>query len=272
MPVPFKKRRGKVASEELLEERASNMVRLLLFSNERIECNKAAIREMQQKADNLEEAYKRKQLANSQQPFWTDLYRFRGHIMSERLPLDIFEPSTSLISYYSAVIMQIWKHVQENHVPVKDKKYDEHGVEIVPRINFDHVSLAILYMMRQGIKTLEGLELLPRDVFLEEHLPGANLFSYFGLAKNDMSKGEHIIGQAIENCTDLRKMVLNMEALPVHHLNEQKIVHVEGYRVQAKVSSNGQLLFMPKSRGAPAAAPRPPVRAGGGGVGGGGGK
>lgn len=242
-----KKRRGKIASEETLEERATNMIRLLLFSNARMECNRDALKDMQSKADQCIETYTRKQLLLKQQPFYTDVYRFKAAIMSEPLPLTIFEPSTSLIAYYAAVILQIWKLVQTFYVPLKDKKYDEQGIEIVPRLNFDHVALAILYMMRQGIQHM-GVEILPRDEFLLQHLPGANYLSYFKLEKSGMSKGERIISNAFENAPNAKALCLNIEALPVHHADEQKIVRVEGYNVEAKVSSSGQLLFMPKSR------------------------
>ena len=248
-----KKRRGKVATSEVLEEQASNMIRLLLFSAARIECNSDALKEMQAKADAVANAYTKQQFALKQQPFYTDIYRLKASILSEPLPLTIFESSTRLIAYYTAVILQIWKLVQQFYVPAKDKKYDESGTEIVPRLNFEQLCLAILYMMRQGI-THQGVEILPKDAFLAQHLPGANYFSYFGLEKSNMSKGERIISSAFENAPDTKFLCLNVDALPMYNAEEQKIVQVQGYNVAAKVSTNGQLLFMPKSRKASSSA------------------
>ena len=262
-PVPTK-RRGLLPNMEDLQAKASCIVDLLLFSNARVARNNDAIKEMQAESEAARITYMKRKAAERQQPYWTDVYRLMGHFLSKPLPLTIFERNVSLHDYYVAIILQVWKRIQMFHVVEKDKKYDEHNVEIVPRIDFEQVALSTMYTMRQGMH-VSGHVLLPKDDFLLLHLPVARDLSYFKLNKTCISKGDKIITQAYENAFNakapLTDILINLNELPVYK-NEEAVEWVAGSNVPAKRDVSGVLLFMPQARPLPGASPLPPLRGG----------
>jgi hypothetical protein len=246
-----KKRRGTLPQQEDLEHKASTIVNLLLFSNCRIDRNNEAIRQCQLEAEEARQTHLKKRTLEKQQPFWTDVYRLTGRYLSRPLPLTIFERNVNLHDYYVNIIMQVWERVQKFYILPGDKVYDEHGIEIVPRLDFGCISLGTMYIMRQGLRVGQHM-LLPKDDFLLINLPIANELTFFNIQKSTINKGDKIITKAYENAfianAPIAEIVINLNALPEKREDEDRIVHVEGAKVPAKLNSSGQILFMPQSR------------------------
>ncbi len=229
---------------------ASGMVKLLLYSRNRIARNKEAITNFQHEAGEARVTYVRQQLHNQQLPYWSDIYRLIGHFSSQELPLVEFVFSPNLHDYYVSVILQVWKKVMLYYISPHDKEYEPDGTtEIQPRVKFDDVCLGVLYVMRQGVR-FNGHVFLPKDDFLLMNLPiGSDLAAYFGIRKNRISKGEKILDQTYTNAmasnVPINDLLIDVAALP--EKREEQLVQVPG-QVAAIITTNGEKLFMPKSR------------------------
>lgn len=251
-PVPPAKRifSQKRLSIEDLTGIASGMVKLLLYSRNRINRNKDAIKTFQHDAGEARVTYVRQQLQNQQLPYWTDTYRLIGHYSSQELPLIEFVYSSNLHDYYVNVIVQVWKKVMLYYVPVEEKEYETDGItEIPPRVKFDDVCLGVLYAMRQGIR-YNGHVFLPKDDFLLMNLPiGSDLYTYFGIRKNRISKGDKILEQTYNNAlaanASLTDIMIDVTILP--EKREEQLIQMPG-QVAAIITTSGEKLFMPKSR------------------------
>lgn len=246
-----KKRRGTLPKQEDLEHSASTMVNLLLFSKCRVDRNNEAVRQYQLEAEEARQTHLKKRTMEKQQPFWTDVYRLTGRYLSRPLPLTIFDRNVNLHDYYVNIIMQVWERVQKFYVLPAEKVYDEHGIEIVPRLDFGCICLGTMYIMRQGLRVGQHM-LLPKDDFLLINLPIANELPFFKLEKCTINKGDKIITRAYENAfianAPITEIVINLNVLPEKREDEDQIVYVEGAKVPAKLNSSGQILFMPQSR------------------------
>jgi hypothetical protein len=116
--------------------------------------------------------------------------------------------------------MQVWALLLKYAVAHKHKVYNEEGVEMLPRIDFESVVLAVLYAMREGIVFDEGACVaLPQDEFLQHNLPALNdLDAYFYLSQNKVTTGTTLLLNMYNNARNdgaaLEEVCLNTSALP----------------------------------------------------------
>ncbi len=237
-------RRQRVIPEGEIKYRASAMVKLLLFSPNRIARNREAIQQFAEEAHDAKVTYIRQQAENMQLPFLTDLHRLQGHYTKRRLPLAEFTFVEGLHDYYVNIICQIWAKVIAYYVPEDEKEYEEDGVtEVSPRFDFENVCLGVLYAMRQGLR-IGTLMLLPKDDFLLANLPIINELGHFKIRRNRITKGDKILTQTYENAiasqVAVHDLMIDVNALP--EKREEQVVN------NVKITSSGEKLFMPTSR------------------------
>ena len=253
-PVPAPKKRRKVHGRQLSEEdaraKASKMVKLLIYSKYRRDRIDQAIERNRQEGINAKHTYVREQHSAGQLPYVPDLYRVGASFSSREVSMKEFAYNEHTHNYYVFVILHVWNVLQRFHVPRRDKRFSdpESQCEIVPRIDFESVSLGTLYAMRKGV-IKRGTELLPCDNFLLLNLPSINELTYFGLEKSLVTKGDKLISAAYDNAfgdgASIGDIVIDMDKIPERH--ESRII-VQSDSSMLKISSSGEKLFMPVSR------------------------
>ncbi len=248
-PIPTPKRpfTHKRISDEDLSQLVSGMVKLLLYSPNRVARNRDAIKAHQLEGSEAVHTYVRQQVKKKQRPYWTDNYRLMGYYSSRELPLREFAFSQNLHDYYVSIIVQVWRMVMRFYVPTAEKEYDG-DVEIPPRLDVGNICLGVLYSMRQGIR-YNGHTLLPKDDFLLMNLPIGPDLSYFNIRKRRVSIGEKIITQTYENAlaedAPLGDIAIDVTLLPEKRVEQH--VQEEG-SVPSIITTNGERLFMPQTR------------------------
>jgi hypothetical protein len=237
---------------EDLRQRATTLINLLLYSNNRKRCNQVAHDQHLAEATMAKNIYISEMANLNQLPYWPDLYRIDAYFSSKPLPFEDLKYDEWLSHYYTHIILHVWELVQKFYVPVQQKIYDkETKEEIRPRLNFENVALGTLYIMRRGFRVNNSIDLLPQDDFLFVHLPSeSQLHSFFDIKKSRLTEGDNVIARAYENAMSgkglmlTQELIINFDALPSR--KEAKVEDFE--RISLKRSSTGEVLFMPKSR------------------------
>lgn len=243
--IPARKR----ATDEELRAIVSGMIKLLLYSPNRVNRNREAIKAHLQEANEARNTYERQQHKNKQLPFFTDIYRLVGKYTSKPLPFDEFVYSPNLHDYYVSIVMQVWNMVMRYYTPLGEKEYEEDGVtEIPPRVDVGNVCLGVLYSMRQGVR-YNGNTMLEKDDFLLMNLPtGPDLLNYFNIRKRRVSVGEKIVTQTYENAqaenAPLSALLIDVTLLP----EKREEQHFDDGPVPMIITTNGERLFMPQTR------------------------
>ena len=251
LPLKKKQRRPSLYAPQLSEEEASNqatkLIHLLLYSPKRHALNLKAALRFRHQAEEAKQKYIRDQLSDRQLPYFTDMYRVVAHVIDhQELPLKEFEVDHNLVRYYVFVILQVWDILQRFHVHSSQKKF-QGDLEIIPRLDFEAITLAVLYTMRKGLRRAH-VQLLPGDDFLLLNLPIINSLIEFDLDKAQVTKGDKLISDAYDNAflegANMSEITLNMEKMPVPETST--IEKHQGALV--KISSSGEKLFMPVVR------------------------
>lgn len=192
--------RHRVIGDEELRARAGAMITLLLYSNRRMTCNAAAVRQRQEHAASAMQTYRAGRAAIGQLPYAMDLYAINAHFTTKPLPYVMYEFSAELHAYYVSICCQLWHTALRYYVPAHMKRYDPvDGVtEVPPRIDFEDLCLGVLYAMRTG-RVVGGVCLLPRDEFVLLNFPLICDFPTFGINKNQVTSGETILAATYEN-------------------------------------------------------------------------
>jgi hypothetical protein len=259
--VPLSKRKRatnthKELTDDEVTQKATAMVKLLLYSSVRAALNRDAILRHEQEAKDAVCTYTKQQMQNKQLPFWTDMYRIVSYYSAQPLPYVEFCFDQTRCDYYVHVIRHMWKRIQLYYalssVSSSSSSGGGTGAGGPPRLHFEHACLGILYAMRQGV-IKQNHELLPKDNFLLLNLPCGQDLQHFNIQRNSMSKGETILECALNNAlykahVSVQELQLNMLDMPVVHEAANNIVQVEHTQVPVKIGSNGEKLFMPTSR------------------------
>jgi len=197
--------------EEMVRERALNIVTALLWSRTRQELNAAAISKRVADARTELIKYTAQQFKDGQLPFFTVEYQISAHIQAQPLPFVIFRLDEELRRYYVEIIYQIWTRVLK-HYDAPQKRLRSGGTIVYtqPRLNCDVICVAALYMMREGLR-FGDLEVVPRDEFLAAHLPRISDMNHFGIEKSSITVGDKIITDAYESA--LQKAIVNRQSL-----------------------------------------------------------
>jgi len=173
---------------ERIRDRASAMVKQLLYSNARVECNRLELQQNMARGREVQAAYDANQAAHGQPSYWTDRYRIMGRWGTQPLPFTIYVFDQVLHDYYVNIITDIWSKV--------DRYY---AVDTPPlRADIDCISVAVLYYMRNGLRC-QNIRLLPKDDFILLNLPHVNQLHHFGIAKSSITQGEKIIERTFES-------------------------------------------------------------------------
>lgn len=238
-------------TKEQKEKRASDLVKLLLWSPERVTRNKKVLRTLEESAQTACDNYVALQRQEGQAPIWTDLYRIRGHMMTQQTLLQVLPFDESQHDYYVSVLTQVWDRAVRFYVrgprPVNVP-------EPLPHREFDCVALAALYGMRQGDYHREGVSILPKDEFLARELPVIfDLQPYFGISADLITRGQKILRRAFDNAfadhvpashIELDTTRIAAAAVP----EQQEAITVDARNRQVKITNKGERLFMPISR------------------------
>lgn len=234
---------------EQIEDRCTVMVKLLLYSRQRVQRNAVVQEEQRRSADLACATYLQKQADERQPPFFTDLYRMRAYLLFAEAPLCILEYDPNRCNYYVGIMTQIWQRTQRFFVRDQDKVHDIHSVEIVPRLDFESVILATLYGMRLGYWQ-RGVRIIPQDAFLAQHLPLiSDLITHFSLPRDAITKGQKILRRAFENAfldnvsVDQIELDTGALAVAVPPIQEERIETDQRGR-QFKIDKSGDRLFM----------------------------
>ena len=237
------KRLQAVSHAQVLEQ-AKSMVELLLFSKSRSARNEKALSRMRSDAALQCEEYIKRVRRDQQLPYATDVYRIYGTIMAQPLPLTTLPYDDEKVGYYVAVICQMWqrimKYLDTAHAPRTNRMT---GCDV------QTVALGTLYSMREG-KKHQGHVMLPRDEFLSQHLPNiSDLGTYFHIRRKNITKGKDMVTLALEHALRVNgHAALDARGVDVIQVAERLEEAQAHSRVPVKVSSSGEILFMPQSR------------------------
>lgn len=191
-PKPSPQLAQALASEHI-RDRASAVVKQLLYSSARVECNRATLAANIARGREVCARYDENQLANRQPSYWTDRYRLMGKWGSEPLPFRIYVFDQALHDYYVRIIVQVWKKVDRYYVAAGGA--DTHLPPL--RADIDCIATAVMYYMRHGL-VYRGVRLLPKDDFIVLNLPYVNQLHHFAILKSNITDGEKIIERTFE--------------------------------------------------------------------------
>lgn len=177
-----------------IRDRASAVVKQLLYSNARVECNNAARAQNIARGKEVRARYDENQALHGQPSFWTDRYRIVGRWSTEPLPFVIYVFDQALHDYYVRIITQVWNKVDRYYV-TGPAAGDAHPPPM--RADIDCIAVAVLYYMRAGLK-YQNVRLLPKDDFILLNLPHVNQLHFFGISKSNITHGEKIIERTFE--------------------------------------------------------------------------
>lgn len=206
-------------SDATLQLTAENIVTNLLYSSNRSNRNNATIAFLKEKAKKARQTYVNERFKNRQLPYLSDLCRITTSVFSQELPYILYAHDEISIRYYAFIVLQIWAVVQKYAVPHKDKVFDpDTQKEIVPRMDFEAVALAVIYAMREGLE-YGGTVALPTDVFLIQNLPHLNdLDAYFSLSQNKVTRGTSLLLSVYNNARNdgasTKEVCLDLSLLP----------------------------------------------------------
>lgn len=235
-----------------IDVRAENLVKLLLFSRNRIHRNEEAIALYNQQAKEARVHYLKTRREEKQLPYDTDLRRITTHFLQQPLPLRIWPYDEDRTSYYSGVVCQKWEMVV--------KHYQTQGLVATHRVDFDCVALGVLYKMCTGI-IYNGQVILPCDEFLKDNLPCiGDLNTYFGIDCGRITKGDNILMAAYQNAIHKdganASIAVNATQLAVERPDrpqgEVHLLHEDREdSVRYRFTSSKTKIFMPVSRKKP---------------------
>jgi hypothetical protein len=231
---------------DYFQNRASALVKVLLYSNARKKCNDMTLAENIARGQEMRTLYDANQRTNEQPSYWTDRYRILGRWSTEPLPFKIYVFDQVLHDYYVRIIMQVWAKVERYYSPAAAAAVlvgDEAHGPLPLRADIDCIAVSVLYYMRNGLK-YQNVRLLPKDDFLVLNLPHANQLHYFKIPKSNITHGEKIIERTFEMACargvpdhELALAPEQMVAVPVQQQQQQH--QQEG----VILDSNGDQLF-----------------------------
>lgn len=214
--LPKKKKQSSV--DEMLRNNAENVVVNLLYSSNRDRRNRVALEYMKERAAKARQTYVNERFKKRQLPYASDMCRVTATVYAQPLPYILYTYDDVMIEYYTGIILQVWGLVQKYAIAYKDKVFDQDEKEIVPRIDFESIALATLYVMREGMQ-YEGAVALPRDTFLFHNLPQLfDLDTYFSVSQNKVTKGTALLLMVYNNAkndgAEVKDVCLNIALLP----------------------------------------------------------
>lgn len=237
-----------VLSTEVKQTLASNVLRLLLWSTKREARNKHVREQLTAEANDACANYIKAQRLAHQLPFWTDLFRIRGFMMSKHPMLQILLYDETLHDYYVAIICQVWDRVVRFRADVAEK---------LTRADLESVAIGVLYGMRQNEYRCRGVIILAKDDFLTQELPPiTELGPHFGLERSRVTRGQILFREAFEHAfaSGVPHSEIELDAAAITRVAastvdpEAAVVTRDSRNRQVKITNKGEVLFMPVSR------------------------
>ena len=178
-------RKRKITLEE--QNNSSNaFIQKLLYSNVRVKCNQEVKASAVANATAQVQQYRRFCSDNGQLPQAETAYRiYISYIHKMPEPFVILKAEPARIAYYQRVIGHVWGVVIDYYLP---------------HVKFNVFVIGVLYMMRTGLWYDNEHNVIPKDEYLEAHLPSAEMLNkYFGIGKETLTTGDYIIRQTYDN-------------------------------------------------------------------------
>ena len=193
---PIKHKRKRLTDDELYEK-AENLVEIILYSNCREKINEKFKRQQVKLCNKEKNAYT-KEFYPVNLP---QLAMVQCKYDSKTVPLEILKRDPQRIEYYTFMIVQMYKKINQY---IDDK------------LCIESITLGLLYKMKQGLK-IDGIIIIPIDLYLVEHLPVMNDLPVFNIDKRKFTKGEQWINYSIEQA---RKQGVSLQdiALEERHI------------------------------------------------------
>lgn len=192
---------------EVQETEIENVVETLLYSDFRKHVNEEWIKKQQKACRKEKDSYVEEKCDKLPiNIIGLLMIESKYDLIKQRLPLTVFpEPDRARVAAYTSIISQVCQQALGMHVGKK--------------LCYISIALGVLYLMQCGL-TIDGRVVLPKDDFLEKHLPAMNDLSRFKIDRRKFAQGEKLIKQ-----------------IPDLHIKETKVLSEEEFRV-----------FMPQSR------------------------
>lgn len=170
-------------------QRAHSTISLLLYSSVRKTINNEYVKQCRARCARDIIQYRATCDAHNQLPRLTRIIELTNNAWVEGMPFVILNRDPSVIGLYGNIICQIWDRLLRFMLtPVMIKgKYSMLFAQ-GKRPNLDQVILGALYLMRNGYAP-KGSVMLPRDPFLETHLPMQKDLHRFEIAKKSVAPG-----------------------------------------------------------------------------------
>jgi hypothetical protein len=226
---------------------ASSVLRLLLWSTKRESRNTRVREQLTESANDACATHVKERRAAGQLPFWTDLYRIRGYMMSHQPSLQILTYDETLQDYYVAIICQVWDRVTRFRADASEK---------LTRSDLEAVALGVLYGMRQTEYRCNGIMILAKDDFLAQELPPIpELAPYFSVERNGVTRGQKLFRKAFDHAFSTgvphSEIELDMAAVTraaASTIDPEATIRRDARNRQVKITNKGEVLFMPVSR------------------------
>lgn len=175
--IKDKYKRKRITKDDIYEK-AEYIIDCILYSNYRETINEK-FRKQQTKLCNKEKnAYTKEEYPVN----LVQLAMIQDKYNVKILPLEILERDQQRIDYYTYLVTQMYSKIQTY---MDDK------------ISVEAITLGLLYKMKQGLK-IDGITIIPIDIFLVENLPIMTDLPIFGMDKRNFTKGEKCITYMID--------------------------------------------------------------------------
>lgn len=206
-------------SETTIKNVCETVISNLLYSTARREYNQAMEIKYAEEAKLAMNTYALSRKTKlSQMAYKTDLYRINAYYMNKYAPLAEMKLDINVIKYYSEIIWQVWNICVKYHIHPNQRILNDNGDEIKNRLTPEVVVLGVLYSLRQGLSVGDGIHVLPKDEFLQQHLPLVNNYTLFSIDKTKVTRGLNILLQSYNNAVslgvDTTQLLLDVTRLP----------------------------------------------------------
>lgn len=225
-----------------------NVIRLLLWSTKRETRNEIIRKQLTDESNAACDNLIKVCALQKQVPFWTDLFRIRGYMMSQQPMLQVLQHNETLQDYYATIILQVWDRVLRFRSEVMEK---------LSRVDLEAVAFGVLYGMGHYGYYKNGVCIWTKDEFLTQELPPIHeLDTYFLVKRSLVTRGQKLLRRAFDyaftNKVPHSEIELDMAAITRAAAStvdpEIAIVTRDTRNRKVKITNKGEVLFMPVSR------------------------
>jgi hypothetical protein len=193
-----------------MREYADLTIEKLFYGAARIEINAVAARKRKEKCEQKLKTYICNQKRNKEFVMFPDLVIMKANIMTEPLPYELFSDHDSLwIANCSSVVMNIWENLIGAFYGSTSNNYIKDVLDAPTKPNMESITLAVLYMMRNGYS-----DIIPYDEFVSRHIPNEKDLVLFGYNAKKVKPGKDLIQRLYEKSKSLCLNIVFTKTLP----------------------------------------------------------